>query len=307
MNRDARRVLLTGASGFLGRHVLGALLDACEVVAWAGTRGVPDDLAHRCQRVVTGDVTDAAVVGGALVGVDSVCHLAAHVPVRHDDAAEAEPCVRVNALGTLALARASAAAGVSRFVYASAGTAYAATVTPAREHDPVFPAARATYYLASKMLGELYLEHLRVADGFPTVSLRITSIYGSGMPPHSLVARLVAKARAGEPLVVHHGGAPAADFVHAADVAACVVAALDRGDAGVYNVGSGQLSTLRDVAAVVRDASGGASDLVVADPNGPVPASFPPVAIDKARTAWGYRPRSLAEGVRQLFTADFGA
>jgi UDP-glucose 4-epimerase len=266
-------------------------------------RQLPDELASRCDRVVQGDVRDRDAVARALDGTELVCHLAAYVPEDHTDPAVAERCLQTNSLATLDLARAARATGVRRFVYASAGTVYAPSERAASERDPAVPVTRATYYLASKLLGELYLEHLRLTEGFPAVSLRISSIYGPGMPASTVVARFAASAARGAPLEVRHGGVPAADLVEVTDVARCIDDALRSGPPGVYNVGAGCSWSLLEIAESVVDVFGSSSEVVVPRATGAVPANFPALDIDKARRTWGYTPVPLAGGLQRLRTA----
>jgi UDP-glucose 4-epimerase len=300
-------VLLTGASGFIGRHVLDALGDAHEVVALAGRRGLPADLTARCARVLAGDLTDETLLREALTDVAGVCHLAARIPANHADPSEAESCVRVNALATLRLAQLSVEQGVGRFVFASTGALYAPGTQSARESDPVFPAARATYYLGSKLLGELYVEHLRVTQGLPALTLRVASVYGPGMPAQTVVHQFVDNARAGSSLDVRHGGVPAADFVYVSDVSACVVAALERGDPGIYNVGAGQTWSLRELAERVVRVFASRSAVAVTPPEGPVPPGFPALSVAKAQATWGFAPLSLDEGLDRLRAHEMAA
>jgi UDP-glucose 4-epimerase len=298
------RLLLTGASGFLGRHALAALADTYDIVAIRGRRDLPSELAAKCTEIIGGDINDERLVVQTLRDIDLVCHLAGYVPADHTDPAVAEECLRTNALATLRLAQHSLNARVHRFVYASAGNAYAEIARPAREDDSLFPATRATYYLGSKLIGELYVEHLRLTAGLPALSLRISSIYGVGTPPNSLVARFVAQARADLSLEVHHGGIPAADLVYVADVVHCLRAALSDGEPGVYNVGAGRAWSLLEVARSVVEAWEVAVPVVVKAAEDIVPASFPALCIDKARAAWGYAPASLLEGLTRMRMAE---
>jgi UDP-glucose 4-epimerase len=298
--RQRPRVLVTGASGFLGRHVVAALADRSAVVAMVNAQPLSDELASRCDRVVHADVRDRDAIASAVDGTEFVCHLAAYVPADHTDPAVAERCVQTNALATLDLARAALAARTRRFVYASAGTVYAASDRPATENDPAVPVTRATYYLASKLLGELYLEHLRLTEDLPAVSLRISSIYGPGMPANSVVARFAANAARGRPLEVHHGGVPAADLVEVSDVARCISDALESGPPGVFNVGAGFSWSLLEVARSVVDVFGSSSEVVVKGATGAVPANFPALNIEKARRTWSYAPASLTGGLQRL-------
>lgn len=295
------RVLVTGASGFIGAHVATRLAAAGhEVVALAGHRPIPPELADRCAAVMHGDLVDPAYLGDALSQVEAVCHLAGRVPPDHSDPAEAERCWRVNALATLELARLAAARGVTTFIHASSGNAYAPGPGPLPEDWPVWPSRTATWYLVSKMAAELYLDHLRQATALRVVVLRLSSCYGPGMAAGSVLARFVEQARRRESICVRYGGLPTADFVHASDVADCFAAALDRGGDGVYNVGSGRATTLLELAEAVNRVFGSGAEVLVQPPQGPPWPGFGALSIERAAAAWGYRPMGLSAGLRAL-------
>ena len=112
----SRTVLVTGASGFVGRHACAALLDSGFVVR--GTTRNPGTLPHCDETVVVGSLDSTSDWRAALERVDAVVHL---VAVTHDGVARAQPALLhdVNVAATLTLARQAAAAGVRRFVFMS--------------------------------------------------------------------------------------------------------------------------------------------------------------------------------------------
>jgi UDP-N-acetyl-alpha-D-quinovosamine dehydrogenase len=112
------RVLVSGATGFIGRELCGQLARAGFKVraALRTERAVPACIA---EKVVVGDITGATQWGGALENVDLVVHAAAHTHVLHDTTADARLYMQTNADGTQALAAESVRYGVGRFVYLS--------------------------------------------------------------------------------------------------------------------------------------------------------------------------------------------
>lgn len=294
------RVLLTGATGSLGRYILSQLSESgYHVVATTWSRDLPDHLARRCVKVLRGDLSDTAFLRDAVRGVDGICHAAAYVPSDHRAVSEARRCLEVNALATLKLGELAAERDVRRLVYIGAGNAYVPSPVPVREDGAQYPSTDASYYLTSKMVGEIYLDHLRTEFGLPVVSLRASSIYGISTGRQSVVQLFVDQASSGGPIQVDHEGLPAADHVYAADVAWCVGAALTGGSPGAYNVGSGQAWSLRELAEMVADVF--APVPIVATPaSRPRPRDFPALDVGKAAAAWGYRPSPLREGLQRL-------
>jgi UDP-glucose 4-epimerase len=291
-------ILITGISGFIGRHVAASLAAAdYEVIGFTRNTDLPRETARLCSRVIFGDLGNPTALKDALEGVAGVCHLAAYLPSDYADPSEAEACLSVNALGTLELARAALRSGARRMVYASTASAYLRTSEPLTEESVVSPTGHAAWYKTSKVAGEFYLERLRDSDALSPVILRIASCYGPGMEPRSVLARFVACALRGEPLEVFHGGRPQADFVHVLDVAQCFVTALSAGEVGVYNVGSGRATTLLELARAAKVALGSSSPVRVQGADNPVPPGSPALSIAKAAAAWGYAPMSLQSGL----------
>jgi UDP-glucose 4-epimerase len=297
---DLETVLVTGASGLLGRHLLGELLSrGHRVVALGGRRPLPMALASACDRVFQGDIRDRRLLREAVEGVDAVCHLAGHIPARLDDVASARPSLEVNALASLALAEEAHRQHVRTLVFASAALAYLPTALPASEDNCLWPVTRATYYLASKTCGEINLQHFGYQSGLRVLALRISSIYGPEMS-RGVLPTFLARAIAGEPIIVEHGGRPTTDFVHVADVAHCFVSALHRGEPGPYNVASGESCSLLALAEVIKEVTNSTSRIDVRWAVDDEPVSFSPLAIDRARTILGLRPRPLRTGLLSM-------
>lgn len=292
-------VLLTGASGFIGRRVLALLLArGFRVVAGVHTGALPQSLESLVEDVVSLDMEDHAAIRNTVSTVDAVCHIAAYIPSDYEDISQAERCLKVNSLGTLELAASAMQRPGRRFVHLSSSNAYSSETLFAEEESPMYPADRATYYLASKLTGELYVEHLRRRGGLNSVSLRVSSVYGFGMLESAVVSRFMRAAHDGLDLEVRDGGIPAYDFVYVEDIASLAVQALTSGSPGVYNAGSGKASSVLELANCIREVYRDTPiSIRVRESEGRVPASFPALAMTKAAKAWGHEPTVLPLGL----------
>jgi dTDP-L-rhamnose 4-epimerase len=260
------RILVTGAAGFIGSHVVEALrgeghdVVGLDVLHPAAHGGVPD---YCLPDLIRGDVRDRALLDAVLPGVGAIVHQAAMVGlgVDSDDLPEYVGC---NDLGTAVLLAAAARAGVRRLVLASSMVVYGegryscpvhGTVRPgpraegdlaAGRYEPTCPACGES--LASLLVPEsapldprngyaatkVAQEHLAGAwarmVGGSVVALRYHNVYGPRMPrdtPYAGVAALFRSAlERGEPIRVFEDGAQRRDFVHVGDVARANVAAL---------------------------------------------------------------------------------
>ncbi len=226
--------LVTGASGFVGRRVVDALL-AAGVRVRAGVRhhGVAKALqcCSECEVVVI-DICDARSLAGAMRGVDQLYHFAAAV-TSHASAAKLQ---RVNVEGTRSVWESAAAAGVGRALYCSSTAVYGLLAQNGRAvTEDVTPRAVEPYG-RSKLLGERAAAEIGSARGIDTVVIRPTAVFGPG--EHTHFGSELRKAAVSRILLGGGFNSKHFSFVHVDDVAAAAVHLMqlpERG-AGVFNV-----------------------------------------------------------------------
>lgn len=210
------KVLVTGASGMLGRSVAKALTERGDDVTVLQRRA-----SGLVVREIRGDICDGPTVQQACNGQDAVVHLAAKVSVT----GEWDEFHRVNVVATRLLLDTSRAAGVSRFVYVSSpSVAHTGRPLVAAGAHPACPPRSGSYYASSKALAEL----LALDNSQPTfsvVAIRPHLVWGPG--DTQLVARVVERARQGR-LVLIGGGRALIDSTYVDNAVSALVAALDR-------------------------------------------------------------------------------
>jgi nucleoside-diphosphate-sugar epimerase len=292
------KVLVTGASGFLGQATAAAVRDAGHEVRTfqrrpSGVPGVQD---------VAGTMTDDAAIARAVDGVEAVVHLAAKVSLAGDPADFA----RVNVDGTRSLLRAARAAGVARFVFVSSpSVAHTGSSLVGADAGPAEPSRARGDYARTKAAAELLALDADAPD-FAVVAVRPHLVWGPG--DTQLVGRIVERARAGR-LPLLDSGAALIDTLYVDNAATAMVAALEHAtDDGVhgnaYVVTNGEPRPVADLLAGICTASG------VRPPQWNVPAAVARIAGSVVEAVWRVRPgedeppmtRFLAE---QLSTAHW--
>jgi UDP-glucose 4-epimerase len=239
------RVLVTGSSGFLAKHVALHLGSERELdVLRFDLRQLPGNDVP----TIVGDLCDDRALERACEGVDAVVHFGAigdvDVATRDPDLAQ-----RTNVLGTRNVAKAAAAAG-ARVVYASTWEVYGPVVyQPVDEQHPCAPHH---VYGITKLGGEEELREAHRHRGLPVVVLRLGTAYGPGMRPNTVFRRFADAAQRGESLQVQGSGAQWRQFTHTSDIARAVRAALASGlDCDTLNVVADELVTIRQLAELV--------------------------------------------------------
>jgi UDP-glucose 4-epimerase len=291
------RVLVTGGSGFIGRHVVAALrADGHRVsVVDRVDFGDPD------VACVTGELEEAAVREAALeVGVDAVVHLAAETSVL--GSMERPALVhRVNVDVTAALLELCRERGVGAFVMASTNAVVGAVEGTMTERVPLAPL---TPYGATKAAAEMLLSGYHGAYGLRTVALRLTNVYGPGMHhKDSFVPRLMRAAAEDGGVQVYGDGRQRRDLVHVTDVARAFAMAVVDWPSGPVIIGSGASHTVLDLVEAAREASGCPIPVTHVEAKA---GEMPAVVVDttEARRR-GFEPSvSLLEGMRSAW-ADF--
>lgn len=246
-----RRALVTGGAGFIGHHLVRALLargldvTVLDDLSMGRRENVPPEA-----RFVPGDVRDAVALDEALADVDVVFHEAAIVSIR----ASVDGFRRdadVNFMGTLALLEALRGSRVRKAVFASSMAVYADSPTP----DPLSEAAPAvpvSPYGVAKLAAER-MWHLVCAQlGVDSTVLRYFNTYGPNQTPTPYVGVItifIHRLLAGEVPVVFGDGEQRRDFVHVDDIVSANLAVLDGRSAGrTFNVGTGRATSVNDVA-----------------------------------------------------------
>lgn len=298
-----KRIFLTGSTGFLGKYLTRSLCDAGYEITVL-SRSPNHFLQEDEGKVKTIFLPDANLNDLDMVfkkGFDVVCHLAAFKPSNHLDPSYAELCLKSNVMLSLNLLQASVRNNVKRYVYFSAGNAYAPDLDrSAKEADPVYPSNVSPFYLGSKILAEIFAEHYRQEYSLEAISLRISSPYGCGMPSKSAVMRFIQSTIDGLPIQLHNGGQYQTDLVFVEDVIVATMAAIESGSPGVYNIGSGVASSLLDLARVISEVFEREVPIEFISTKAGGNRGFRSLDIKKARSVWGWQPRSLKDGLRAM-------
>jgi UDP-glucose 4-epimerase len=286
------RVLVTGGSGFIGRHVVSNLRAAGVFVRVLDLQPHPDPSVD----LVLGDVADPDALQAALAGgIDSIVHLAAVTSVLRS-IEHPELTFRTNVAGTALLLEHARMAGVRSLAFASTnaviGPMEGPTITESAPPRPLTP------YGSTKAAAEMLMSAYTASYGLRCVCLRLTNVYGPGMhAKDSIVARLMRGIRLGTTFEIYGDGRQLRDYVHVHDVVAAMRMALEREEwSGPVVIGSGASMSVLDVVDQVRQVTG--AELPVR--HGPAKdGEMPAVIVDPSRArASGWSPRfSFAEGL----------
>ena len=294
---NGRRVLVTGGSGFIGRHVVAQLTEAGARVRVIDLQPHPDPEVD----IVVGDIAEPNAVARAFEGgMDSIVHLAAETRVLKS-IQEPEKTFRTNVLGTNAVLEGGRAAGVTSLAFASTNAVTGPMTEPKIAESQVLNPL--TPYGATKAADEMLMSAYTAVYGMRCAPIRLTNVYGPGMQAKdSIVARLMRCIRLGTEFEVYGDGSQVRDYVHAHDVVAAMKLALTN-DAwsGPMVIGSGESMTVLDVIAAVERVSGHE----IAFHHGPAKAGeMPAVIVDPSRAhAAGWEPRyvHLADGLEGVW------
>lgn len=252
------KILVTGGAGFIGRHVVAALLDGgYEIVVLDNfSTSKRENLPHGPQiEVKVGDVADAAAVREAMVGCVHVVHLAALVSVPLSVEQPQQTFVS-NVVGTQNVMEAARDLKLAGWViYASSAAVYGMLDQPkALEKDADGMPLRSPY-AASKVADEVLGRMHRDVFGVNTVGLRFFNVYGPGQdassPYSGVLSRVVHSIETGELLTIFGDGLQTRDFVAVADVALVIRALIGRPVESetpmIMNLGSGMAVSLLDM------------------------------------------------------------
>ena len=303
------RCLVTGGAGFIGCNLTRLLLNAGAHVTVldnfaVGKRDhlpVPSD----ALTIIEGDLCSLETLPDLVNTADYVFHLAAQVG-NIKSLEQTEQDAKTNVLGSVRLFRACRNTSVKKVVYSSSSAIFgeAQRIPIDEEH----PGAPASFYALSKLTGENYALLAASLWGVPIISLRYFNVFGLPMEYNEytgVISIFFNRLGAGEPLIIYGDGHQFRDFVYVADVVQANMRAAVTGRPGtVYNIGSGQASTIRQLAETMIEITGRKSKIMFENVRaGEVRESL--ADIRRAKAELSYAPvydlrRGLAEMWEQI-------
>jgi UDP-glucose 4-epimerase len=306
------RSLVTGGAGFIGSTLVDRLLaDGHEIV-------VVDDFSSGSEANLVSaresagdrltvhavDIRDEAV--SALVAgsrAEVVFHLAAQADVRVSVARPAHDA-SINVIGLLNVLEGAREGGTRKVVFASSGgTIYGEpdpSVLPVDESQPELPIAP---YGVAKKVGTDYLRAYRAVHGLDWTSLALANVYGPRQDPHGeagVVAIFAGLLLSGSPCKIFGTGEATRDYVYVDDVVDAFARAATSGSENLYNIGTGQETSVNELYAAMAAAEGITAPPIYADAR---PGELDRSCLDagKARHELGWSPRvALEDGVKAV-------
>ena len=297
---ERRLVLVTGGAGFIGSHLVDALVDAgLRVRVIDNFATSTREYLNRKAELVEGDIRDASSIGDAFDGVDTVFHVAALPRIPLSIAKPVETHM-TNVVGTLNVLIAARDRKVRRVVFSGSSSVYGEqakmplveTMTP----NPLNP------YALQKYVGEQYARMFHRLFAMQTITLRYFGVYGPRMPSEGsyvlAVAAFLKARREGRPLEIFGDGEQTRDFTHVSDVVSANMLAMDCevavADGRAINIGRGENVSVNRIAAMIggekvhREGRAGDMRDTLADRR-------------EAERVLGWRPRvSIEDGIAEL-------
>ena len=304
------RVLVTGGAGFIGSHLVNALVDRGHdvIVIDNLSTGLREDVNGRAQLIVS-DITDAQVLREVLAGVDGCVHLAAIASVQQcKQAWAATHAVNQSAFVSLLELVSRRPGGPIPVVYASSAAVYGdACDFPIREASLTRPVST---YGADKLGCELHARAAGATGAVPTFGLRFFNVYGPGQSRNSQYAGVISvfsdRLSRGEPVIIYGDGGQSRDFVHISDAVSSILSALGcaSNSAPICNVGTGVDTSIMTLAKTLCQFVSRSCDFTF------LPARGGDIArsvadVTTARRMLGFKARiDLFSGLKTIFSSE---
>ncbi len=304
--------LVTGGAGFVGSHVIEALIERGDRVRVLDnfSTGKRENLTPFGSQVdiLEGDVRNASLCERAMQKAEYVIHLAALHEVQRSVEQPLETH-EINVTGILNLLIAAKGAGVKRFVFASSSAVYGDSPVLPRVEESASPVS--SPYSASKMAGEHYCRLFSSLYGLETVSLRYFNLYGPRQDASSqyagVIPRFVSALLANTAPTIYGDGEQSRDFLYVKDcVSATIAASRTSGIAGeVMNIGTGHQTTVNELCTLVQEILGRRIPPRFGPPQ-PGDIRYDYADVSKAKRLLSYSPTwDLKRGLRE--TVDWYA
>jgi UDP-glucose 4-epimerase len=302
--------VVTGGAGFIGSHVVDALVNRGERVTVidnlsTGKRSNLDQAIERGAELRVADIADAPAISEIFVAAapELVFHLAAQIDVRYSVEHPARDA-SVNVLGTITVLESARAAGASRIVNTSTGGGLYgdADVLPTPEDYPIRALAP---YGQSKHAAEGYCELYARLYGVSTVSLRYGNVYGPRQNVHGeagVVAIFCGQLVEGRQPTVFGDGKQTRDWIYVSDVVRANLLAAEADLTGPVNIGWGRETSVLELLENLRELDGGLGDPKFA-PERPGEVRRSCLEVSRAEAELGWKAQvELRDGLRRILS-----
>ncbi len=302
------KILVTGGAGFIGSHLVDALIDKGNEVTVLDnlSNGRIENLSQHEDnpnfRFIKGDITNREDVQKALEGVEAVFHQAANISVTMS-IEQPELFERINVGGTQTVLEESEKAGVKRLLFSSSCAVYGEPKTLPIEEDadlsPISP------YGESKLACEA-LCHTFNKGEMETVALRYFNVYGPRQTPgqySGVIIQFIERAKANEHPIIYGDGKQTRDFVHVSDIVNGNLLALasDKAPGQIINIGTEVETSVNQLCEIVLKLSGKENLTPVHKEERPGDIRRSLADLSKSVRILGYKPKvKLEDGLREL-------
>lgn len=270
MSWKGRKVLVTGAAGFIGSHLAEALVRAGATTRAmvhynsAGSRGWLEHSAVRDEiEIIAGDIADRDSIKEAVAGTDVVFHLAALIAIPYSYRAP-ESYVRTNIIGTMNALQAAREAGIERFIQTSTSEVYGtARYAPIDEGHPL---QGQSPYSASKIGADKISEAFHLSFGVPVTTVRPFNTFGPRQSARAVIPTIIGQCLAGAKIELG-ALAPTRDFTYVGDTVAGFLAVADAAETigETINLGVGNEISIGDLAKLIAQLFGKNMSIVQQD------------------------------------------
>lgn len=298
-------VLITGGCGFIGSQLAKDLHDRGYNIRILDNlhRGELDNLGilleHDDVELIRGDIRDREIVSAAMKNIDYVVHLAATCLNR--SIKYPTESLQVNMLGTNTVFNVAVEHDVEKILYASSASVYGEQSIPMAEDDAVSPQ---TPYGISKYCAELLAGFYAEQEDIPFIGYRFFNVYGAGQDTDayytSVINVFVQRLVNGDPPIIHGSGEQTMDFINVRDISRALYLGINSDvENEVFNVGSGNMTSIADLAEILIDIVG--SDVQPQYKDRDVLVSHRQASTEKAKEKLGFESEvSVRDGLEEV-------
>jgi len=288
------RVLVFGATGLIGDHLIQRLLKEGADVTGVSRGKSKKNHTMRYHHIPI-DISKKEEFSKIKGEFDVLFNMAAHIATGYatDDALK---CLLVNAIGTLNILEFMTGRGIKRLIHSSSVTVYGRPrFRIAHEDSPLNPII---VYGVSKLTAENYCTMFSSLHGLAITILRYASVYGPGLTQRTALPIFIERAQKNEDIFLYGDGTRSQDYVYVDDVVEANMLAAKKGTTGIFNIGSGEKTTMRYLAETIIGVFGSSSRIKY-DSKKPQEFSFG-IDIKKAEKELSYKPKyDLRSGLEQ--------